>query len=79
MYLPPALFAGMDWDLVLHKQYTPEFIPVVTAGDLDLGNVDSEFTREMPKVPSRFAAFVSEPSESFEDLGILLLLFIPTD
>jgi serum/glucocorticoid-regulated kinase 2 len=42
-------FAPVDWDKLQKKEVQPPFVPTVTEGKLDTGNVDEEFKREMPQ------------------------------
>ena len=41
-------FAGIDWELLLQKKIPPPFVPRTT-GVSDTGNVDEEFTSELPE------------------------------
>jgi serine/threonine protein kinase len=41
-------FNGIDFDLVMSKEYKPEFIPPAASSESDVRNFDSEFTCEKP-------------------------------
>eukprot|EP00300_Choanocystis_sp_HF-7_P003696 c12819_g1_i1.p1 GENE.c12819_g1_i1~~c12819_g1_i1.p1 ORF type:complete len:368 (+),score=79.93 c12819_g1_i1:71-1174(+) len=68
-------FAGVDWNLLVHKRYRPEFIPQID-GVGDTSNFDQNFTREPPNdspasLPpnlidqSQFQGFTFDPSNQF--------------
>ncbi len=42
-------FASIDWEKLKKREIQAPFVPTITEGKMDTGNVDEEFKREMPQ------------------------------